>query len=406
MRIWFFTAGSIWLLLVFLLFFVSEAQAAEIEYWQTANPSADPIICATPETRGYTDQLSYCQLYPTDPDTTGNIHNAVTVWTAPNGSYGCEVTHTEGSGSHNWTIPDPSTVDCTALPPSNDPCAYLAGLPASVSYQKGDTFSCTDSGGNSCGVSSSGAHTCTGNSCFGEVTFSGTSCSTPDIETGEESKTNCVTSGGVTVCSTPNAENCGKVNGEFVCYDSVVAGDCVITDSGAALCVSSASSPPAPTTPDGLSKATADTVIDFDSPATGDIDIDYYSSSTVAASGTAVTGEGEGGTGSSASGEDLEDSEGVDSGELPALEETASEVDIVADFMARVQASPIYQATAGVSFVLPAGVCPTPSATLDFISTTITMDAHCSLWNDVKEVISAVMLAIYAFIGIRIILEA
>jgi hypothetical protein len=74
--------------------------------------------------------------------------------------------------------------------------------------------------------------------------------------------------------------------------------------------------------------------------------------------------------------------------------------------MGRVENSDLVSGIDSAIGTMPEGVCPAPSLMVDYLSTTITLDAHCSLWTSIAAVLEAVMLAVWLFAGIRIVMSA
>ncbi|MCG8456317.1 MAG: hypothetical protein MI919_08545 [Holophagales bacterium] len=116
------------------------------------------------------------------------------------------------------------------------------------------------------------------------------SCNAEPVENVDESneQPQCITSGGNTWCTEPDLadQNCGMLNGEYVCLDSIPDGECTFFGNGNMACDSTASSPPAPD--DGVSAGT---------PAPADIsvnnngnNVNVYGSGTVAGSTTPSSG--------------------------------------------------------------------------------------------------------------------
>lgn len=127
-----------------------------------------------------------------------------------------------------------------------------------------------------------------------EYTGTNQNCSSePEIPvTPADEDAQCVSSGGNTWCSEPNLadENCGMLNGQYLCLDSVPDGGCTFFGDGGMACSSSASSPPAPD--DGTNTgtpATPDTTINHNGDTTN-----IYNAGTTANSAGDTSGTQQG----------------------------------------------------------------------------------------------------------------
>lgn len=129
-----------------------------------------------------------------------------------------------------------------------------------------------------------------------EYTGTGDDCtSEPEIPLNESNEgPNCISSGGDTWCTEPDLadENCGYLNDEYLCLDSIPEGECTFYGNGDMACSSTAGSPPAPD--DGVTPgtpATPDTTIDNNG-----TDIDIFDNGTVGGStgGTSGTSQPQG----------------------------------------------------------------------------------------------------------------
>ncbi len=113
--------------------------------------------------------------------------------------------------------------------------------------------------------------------------------------------------------------------------------------------------------------------------------------------GGALSGGGGGG------GESLDDLEGPDMGDVCEVGDCAQ------GFWDRVSGSPIVSAVAGIGTGMSGGTCPAWEATIDagvFGTYDLDFSFICGLWDDIAPVISAVMLAAWAFVGMRILMSA
>lgn len=123
------------------------------------------------------------------------------------------------------------------------------------------------------------------------------------------------------------------------------------------------------------------------------------------------TGEGEGEGEGSGEGEAVEgcDSEDCGFGErdifgeegVPSFGETFT------DIMDGISNSPIGQSIGAIQFP-SGGTCPTASVTLDIMGGVIplTFDSHCDLWEYIAPILSAVFMAFWALIAVRVFLSA
>lgn len=264
-----------------------------------------------------------------------------------------------------------------------------------------------------------GAHMCAGAECYGRLEYTGGSCSTgvePENDEGplvdEPGTVNCVSGDGVTYCAKESSRNCGTVNGESVCLDTIPPGRCTFLGNGGMVCASDVGAPPAPTESDGETPASPDGEF-----AAGGDDVEYttynyFGPGTVASSGSASSGSGQGpSTDGGGDGEEPGagpcEEPGSCPGVLPTLEEADSFADSTSAFLAGVEASPIVAAISGLGASMPAGECPAPEVTLPYLAdVTLVLDAHCDLWDSIAGVLAAVMLAVWVFIGARIFLSA
>ena len=94
----------------------------------------------------------------------------------------------------------------------------------------------------------------------GMVEYTGTNqeCTTEPEEmvTSQNELENCISSGGDIFCTEPDLadENCGMLNGEYICLDSIPDGNCTFYGDGGMACSPTAGSPPAPD--DGVTSGT------------------------------------------------------------------------------------------------------------------------------------------------------
>jgi hypothetical protein len=262
--------------------------------------------------------------------------------------------------------------------------------------------------GESCAVQTRSVAACIAGGCASQVQYTGASCAgSQDSEqaTATDGAANCISSDGLTLCAQSSEENCGLVNGAEVCLDSVPSGECVFLGNGGMVCASDVSGPPGPTEGDGTTPATPDGTFELgEAGSSSGSELDYYDAGTVAGSGSAVEGTLE---------EGLPEGEGecvpewlCDEPGVPELETLDGEATTFGAFMGRVENSDLVSGIDSAIGTMPEGVCPAPSLMVDYLSTTITLDAHCSLWTSIAAVLEAVMLAVWLFAGIRIVMSA
>lgn len=250
---------------------------------------------------------------------------------------------------------------------------------------------------------------------IGTYQSSGTACQQVSGSTQPQSTQNdCKATSTDVYCmvKNQNGENCGQVNGEWFCAKSTQPGACSSTNSGGQVCGSNRTdgkteTPPGPDTGTAGEPATPTASVKDDS--TGRI-TNYYNSATVNGS-TASSSSSSGGSSSSSSGGSSSSSssssstctgdcdfDGPENAEVGTVAETGN------SFVARLYNAPIVASVSSVGASLPAGVCP--QGTLNLFGTSITMDMHCTLMSDIAPVISAVMLACWCFLGLRILMSA
>lgn len=312
---------------------------------------------------------------------------------------------------------DPLTGDC--IPPPD--CSSFAGRQVDRFYADmgiGGAICATPPGEEVMGCEAlvaapTGFAACAGGECFARVEFTGNQCGAEPDETGEvladePGTTNCVSGGGVTVCAAQSSQNCGTVNGQSVCLDTIPPGRCTFLGNGGMVCASDATAPPAPTDSGGMDAAMPDGAFTAAGNEAEEQEYNYFGPGTVASSGTSTSGSGQSGTNEPAEEGDEPCMEvGSCPGAVPELGDATSFADATSAFMAGVESAPLVAAAAGLGASLPAGECPAPSTTLEYIGgLELTLDAHCGLWDEIATVLSAVMLAVWVFVGARILLSA
>lgn len=122
----------------------------------------------------------------------------------------------------------------------------------------------------------------------------------------------CITSGGNSWCTEPDLadQNCGMLNGEYLCLDSIPDGQCTFFGNGSMACDSSATAPPAPD--DGVTAgnvAAPDITINNNGTT-----VNVFGSSTVAGSTSGATGSDQQGDLPAGDGEEPGQGTGASSG--------------------------------------------------------------------------------------------
>jgi len=231
-----------------------------------------------------------------------------------------------------------------------------------------------------------------------------------DLEEGES----CTAVGDGEYCASPNSGDgqCGYMNDTYICLNRVTPNECKPLGDGGTVCGASAGTPPAPDDGTRGQPAAPDGTVQSQQGSTATTH-NYYNSTTVSnssvsTSDSATTGADPSDTGGSPSGNagggDGE-GEGGDWGE-GTMDEVEGFGQLTQDFLDRVGASPLLSAVGGLGESVPAGVCPEITETVAYLNTDLTIDAWCTLWPQIASIISAVMLALYAWLGIRILLSA
>jgi len=242
-----------------------------------------------------------------------------------------------------------------------------------------DGCSYTPSGGVSVSISGyfGASYVTEGGSC------TGTEDADPDPE---DLGLNCIFDGTQEFCADTNStENCGTLNGEYVCLDDVPPGNCLLTASGQAIC-------------DGtIPGATPTGTID-----NGDGPFNVYGDGAGGASGT-QTGTDNGNANDQGSGTGEGDGEGS-TVETPGIDDDGCDFGCISQaFYNDLAGGPIASAV-NVSLASGSSTCPAPSFAI--FGTTFTIDAHCTLGESVRALLQLVMLGVWAFVGTRIVLKA
>lgn len=69
-----------------------------------------------------------------------------------------------------------------------------------------------------------------------------------------------------------------------------------------------------------------------------------------------------------------------------------------------ISSSPLGSSVAAIAFPSSPGVCP--AGTVNLFGKPITFDGHCSLWAEISGIFSALMLAVWCLLGVRIVLSS
>lgn len=253
------------------------------------------------------------------------------------------------------------------------------------------------------------APVCVGGECFATLSYTGGFCSAepdvPEVLVDEPGDTNCISGDGVTVCMREDSQNCGTVNGQAICLESVPAGNCAFLGNGGMVCSSSATG--GPTESDGVTPATPDGTFSAASEDNPGDTFNYYGPGTLADSGTTVTGGSMSGATDEGTSEGACEEVGSCPGTLPELGETETFGDSTYAYFNALFDVPIVVAVEEMVTAFPEGECPAPTATIAALGDVeLTLDAHCTLWPEWAPVLATVLLAFATFLAARIILSA
>ncbi|MEM8684361.1 MAG: hypothetical protein AAGF72_13070 [Pseudomonadota bacterium] len=216
---------------------------------------------------------------------------------------------------------------------------------------------------------------------------------------------NCVSNGVASFCMDPTAQtNCGTVNGQYVCLDTVPQGNCVFLSNGDSVCGQ------------GATTETPDLEVEIDDGQGGTETIGIHTGGVSSdGSGGVVPGTDDtdgdglpGGPGGSGDGDGSCDGPGCQ-GDVPSENEAVDDFGtLFSTFWGRVEAAPIVQSFTGIAGSMPVGACdPVSSDPIAFLgNTTLQIDTHCTLWPQLVPIINGVMLAIWALLGGIIIFRA
>lgn len=224
-----------------------------------------------------------------------------------------------------------------------------------------------------------------------------------DPENGKQG--DCASGPGGTLCKEEDGadgddgEECVSLNGDTICFEPQPdpPSGCIAMESGGVLCVDDASVKPDNGT-EGVD-ATPTAVTDA-----GGKTFNWYSSSVVNNSTTTVvtTNNHGGGGGGGGGGTNLDNLKGGTMAEVQSFGE------LLQAFYTSVDGSPLVTAVKGVSSSFPTGSCPSWSTSVNAGVTAFEMDFGfiCTMWDSISGVISAVMLAAWAWLAIRILMSA
>ena len=354
------------------------------------------------------------------PFGSGAVGGTVTVVTVPGAAPTCPVAGTETFVGGSGSVPGQSCV-----------AGCLYNTPAANTVIK-----CTKTG------------VCTSGNTIYESTSAGQACgATADSLNVSTTATqaDCDPSG--TICAGGFGTNCGTYNGDEVCVSSVRKGSCVAYASGGTACApatgSTDATPPAPNNGTPGVSATPDAAVTADG-----LTVNYYSSSTVASSshvpvvttpvqplptGTQGVASGTGGTttvtgtvvatGTAGGPVSTSNANGTANGDcnaaagvncsssgdaqVPSLTRSDSVQSLGDTFVAGIQGSPIYTAVSGMATSFPdTGTCPTETFSA-FGNSYDLLASGCTMWTGtISPVLSVIMTAVWAIIGVMIVLTA
>lgn len=409
--------------------------------------TGEPAIGHDPEASCYNAK----QLFEAHYAATGNNNYVVNTWavTGSGTTRTCTFNYSTYAKSNGAFISNGSvgygTTQSGTMTCPEDPCAATAAIAdnpielgaSSVSGQlcasdDGDGGIAGGTGGlygKGCRVVKAGAGLLTSSTghWYGQVRYTGASCAANATPINDSSTANCVASGGGSLCISKTEQSCGTVNGENVCLDDVPPGNCMLLANGGAICDSAATTVP---TAEGA-PATASGQMTHNALPTGGTEattqtLNYYPASTVAASGTSVVGVGNpsyslgGGSSSTPTAAEVgqavgeavadalqEDAEAAGALGTPELDEVSTVEETGNAYVTALQSIPLVAAFSGVAATWPAGSCPSATfAWLDGSPMDLAAPA-CGLWESaIAPGLSLLMLALWGWIGIRIVMEA
>lgn len=337
--------------------------------------------------------------------------------TNPNGSF---------TDNWNWTCgtpqPTPTPAPTEECPPAGTAVPGIVGglCIGGACDKSGMCAEITDTGalgqynGNFCAadrVKSVSA----GDAVSGQYVFTGDTCDADGRQLPENNQQQegvpegCARndSTGVTVCLTDTDDDCGTVNGDAFCAKDVPTNGCKNTSQGGRLCDKNAPTPPKP------NKGTPGDEADEDAEVTGEGGNQYYYYNAVTV-GNSNGGDNDGdGDGE----ENCTDEQGnpIPCGQPSDCDEQTGDCtgavrgpgfsaktfgQSLAQFSEDVQGSGVGQLFGSAAAAMPAGSCP--ALNLDLFFGNVSTNAHCELASELA-VLSSVFIAIYVFLGIRII---
>jgi hypothetical protein len=227
---------------------------------------------------------------------------------------------------------------------------------------------------------------------------------------------------GTEVCrANAYGENCGYINGDFVCLGKTDPDECWVNPDGSRLCGESAPTPPVPDSGVPGVKATPDDELSSVGPGGTSNEYNYYNSATVAGSSRDAGDTGENPNRPNSTdprtaptpvvnvGDGEGDGEGDGGGGPftgPEMETVCTFQECTDEFLASVQAAPLVAAWTSIGSSIPAGACPDADISV-FGEVYSFTDFACSIWDDtVVPLLSLVFLFVWPFIGLRIIMSA
>lgn len=224
----------------------------------------------------------------------------------------------------------------------------------------------------------------------------------------------CVAVGDGEYCASANAGDgsCGYMNDSFVCLAKVSGDECKPLADGGTVCGSSAGTPPVPDTGTRGEAAAPSGSVET---AQGNT-YNYYNSTTVSSSSvTSSDGSNPQDSGGSPSG-------GSEGGELPGdecvgpnctvslpvLEDVGTLREAASAFWSRLEEVPVVAAVGDIGSSIPAGARPTWSTSFSFFGESMEVDFSGALdiWDAVSGVLSAVCLALWGLLAVRLFLSA
>lgn len=273
------------------------------------------------------------------------------------------------------------------------------------------------------------------------VTHTNEQCSAGQEPTDDEEfqRESCTTtSGGNELCISKDGENCGWLNGEFLCLPQIDHDGCDVFSDSSRLCGPDAPTPPVPDNGTPGQPADPDDVIQSTDSNGNETTYNYYNNNTVGNSarppgnsgdnpfdgeddgtgaGTGLNGAGNptsGGNGGGGSGGDGMDDDGCTeedgcSGTLPSIGEEGvceSFAACTSEFWSRVSAAPIVAAVANAGSSIPAGACPAVNISM-FGDTNSLSEPMCSVWSgSIAPIVGVIFLVMGAWISTRVVLSA